>query len=63
MQLRRADTTLGDDQELANVTYNDKYVVVYDFGSVGVWSILKDAAFVLIISRARDCCHRIYSPD
>jgi anoctamin-10 len=35
MQLRRADTTLGDDQELANVTYNDKYVVVYDFGSVG----------------------------
>ncbi|KAJ4993429.1 hypothetical protein SVAN01_00977 [Stagonosporopsis vannaccii] len=34
MQLRRADTTLGDDQELANVTYNDKYVVVYDFGSV-----------------------------
>lgn len=38
MQLRRADTTLGDDQELANVTYNDKYVVVYDFGSVGTWS-------------------------
>jgi len=37
MQLRRADTTLGDDQELANVTYNDKYVVVYDFGSVGTF--------------------------
>lgn len=37
MQLRRADTTLGDDQELANVTYNDKYVVVYDFSNVGAW--------------------------
>ena len=37
MQLRRADTTLGDDQELANVTYNDKYIVVYDFGSVGTF--------------------------
>jgi hypothetical protein len=36
MQLRRADTTFGDDQELANVTYNDKYVVVYDFSSVGM---------------------------
>lgn len=35
MQLRRADTTLGDDQELAHVTYNDKYVVVYDFSNVG----------------------------
>ena len=35
LKLRRADTTLGDDQELANVTYNDKYVVVYDFGNVG----------------------------
>ncbi|KAH6639056.1 calcium-activated chloride channel-domain-containing protein [Boeremia exigua] len=34
MKLRRADTTIGDDQELANVTYNDKYVVVYDFGNV-----------------------------
>jgi len=45
MQLRRADTTLGDDQELANVTYNDKYVVVYDFGSVGAWSVLKKCCF------------------
>jgi hypothetical protein len=36
MQLRRADTTFGDDQELANVTYNDKYVVVYDFSRVGM---------------------------
>ncbi|KAL1799288.1 hypothetical protein ACET3X_003325 [Alternaria dauci] len=32
--LQRSDTTLGDDTELANITYNDKYVVVYDFGSV-----------------------------
>ncbi|KAH7413597.1 calcium-activated chloride channel-domain-containing protein [Phaeosphaeria sp. MPI-PUGE-AT-0046c] len=31
MQLRRADTSLSDDCELAHVTYNDKYVVVYDF--------------------------------
>jgi anoctamin-10 len=31
MQLRRADTTLSDDTELANVTYNDKYDVVYNF--------------------------------
>jgi anoctamin-10 len=33
--LRRADTTLSDDSELANITYNDKYVVVYDFDDVG----------------------------
>ncbi|KAI4645732.1 hypothetical protein J4E93_005310 [Alternaria ventricosa] len=32
--LKRSDTTLSDDAELANVTYNDKYVVVYDFGDV-----------------------------
>lgn len=35
MQLRRADTSLADDTELANIAYNDKYVVVYDFGNVG----------------------------
>ncbi|KAF2852104.1 DUF590-domain-containing protein [Plenodomus tracheiphilus IPT5] len=29
--LRRSDTTLSDDNELANITYNDKYVVVYDY--------------------------------
>jgi anoctamin-10 len=34
MKLRRADTTLGDNEELANVTYNDKYVVVYEFANV-----------------------------
>lgn len=33
--LRRADTTLSDDTELENVTYNDKYVVVYDFSDIG----------------------------
>ena len=33
--LKRSDTTLSDDTELANVTYNDKYVIVYDFGNVG----------------------------
>ncbi|KAF1836068.1 hypothetical protein BDW02DRAFT_494478 [Decorospora gaudefroyi] len=32
--LRRSDTTLNDDTELANITYNDKYVVVYDFSNV-----------------------------
>ncbi|RYN36877.1 hypothetical protein AA0113_g9630 [Alternaria arborescens] len=32
--LKRSDTTLSDDTELANITYNDKYVVVYDFGGV-----------------------------
>ncbi|RAR04132.1 plasma membrane channel protein [Stemphylium lycopersici] len=32
--LKRSDTTLSDDSELANITYNDKYVVVYDFSSV-----------------------------
>jgi hypothetical protein len=35
MQLRRADTSLSDDTELANVTYNDKYVVVYNFNNTG----------------------------
>lgn len=40
--MRRADTTFGDDQELANVTYNDKYVVVYDFGSVGKYNISRN---------------------
>lgn len=34
MQLRRADTSLSDDTELAHVTYNDKYVVVYNFADV-----------------------------
>jgi anoctamin-10 len=36
--LKRSDTTWSDDTELANVTYNDKYVVVYDFGNVGTLS-------------------------
>jgi anoctamin-10 len=40
MQLRRADTTLGDDTELANITYNDKYVVVYDFSKTGSYTII-----------------------
>jgi hypothetical protein len=34
--LKRSDTTLSDDTELTNITYNDKYVVVYDFGNVGM---------------------------
>jgi hypothetical protein len=34
--LKRSDTTLSDDTELANITYNDKYVVVYDFSDVGM---------------------------
>ncbi|KAL5116585.1 hypothetical protein ACEQ8H_005463 [Pleosporales sp. CAS-2024a] len=38
MQLRRADTSLSDDPELANITYNDKYVVVYNFGDIGLSS-------------------------
>lgn len=63
MQLRRADTTLGDDQELANVTYNDKYVVVYDFGSVGMWFVPKIAVPVLTFPRARDRRYGIHSAD
>lgn len=35
MQLRRADTALTDDTDVATTTYNDKYVVVYDFADVG----------------------------
>ena len=38
--LRRADTTVSDYAELANVCYNDKYVLQYEFGSVGM-SILR----------------------
>jgi anoctamin-10 len=38
--LKRSDTTLSDDTELANITYNDKYVVVYDFGSVGMFCVI-----------------------
>ena len=34
--LRRADTTVSEYAELANVSYNDKYVLQYDFGSVGM---------------------------
>jgi len=34
--LRRVDTTWSDDTELDYITYNDKYVVVYDFSSVGM---------------------------
>lgn len=33
--LRRAETTFSDDTALANITYNDKYVAVYDFSKVG----------------------------
>lgn len=35
LRLRRAGTSLSDDTELANITYNDKYVVVYDFSEIG----------------------------
>jgi anoctamin-10 len=35
LRLRRVDTTLGGDDELANITYNDKYVVVYNFTDIG----------------------------
>lgn len=35
MLLRRAFTTLGDDVKLTNITYNDKYVVVYNFDDIG----------------------------
>jgi anoctamin-10 len=34
--LRRSDTAFGDDTELANITYNDKYVIAYDFSNVGM---------------------------
>lgn len=45
--LKRSDTTLSDDTELANITYNDKYVVVYDFGNVGMLSHLGIAGGVV----------------
>ncbi|EUC46220.1 hypothetical protein COCMIDRAFT_4725 [Bipolaris oryzae ATCC 44560] len=32
--LSRSDTGFGDDTDLANTTYNDKYVIVYDFSNV-----------------------------
>ncbi|KAJ4293546.1 hypothetical protein N0V90_008829 [Kalmusia sp. IMI 367209] len=34
MQLRRADTSLIDDSTTAYIAYNDKYVIVYDFGQL-----------------------------
>ena len=34
--LRRVDTTWNDNAELANVNYNDKYVLQYEFGSIGM---------------------------
>jgi hypothetical protein len=42
MQLRRADTSWNDDTALENITYNDKYVVVYNFGDNGPY-MLSDA--------------------
>ncbi|XP_014556665.1 hypothetical protein COCVIDRAFT_99136 [Bipolaris victoriae FI3] len=32
--LSRSDTGFGDDTDLANITYNDKYVIAYDFSDV-----------------------------
>lgn len=32
--LKRSDTAFGDDTDLGNITYNDKYVIVYDFSNV-----------------------------
>lgn len=34
--VRRSDTAFGDDTDLGNITYNDKYVIVYDFSNVGM---------------------------
>lgn len=34
--LSRSDTGFGDDTDLANITYNDKYVIAYDFSDVGM---------------------------
>lgn len=42
MQLRRADTGLSDDTEFANVTYNDKYVVVYNFSDTETESAIHE---------------------
>jgi anoctamin-10 len=47
MQLRRADTTLSDDTELANVTYNDKYVVVYSFAESDTESAIHEVRSLL----------------
>lgn len=53
MQLRRADTSLSDDSELAHVTYNDKYVVVYNFADLGSYGQTKVAWLALIIQTLR----------
>jgi anoctamin-10 len=47
MQLRRADTTLSDDTELANVTYNDKYVIVYNFNDTETESAIHELESLL----------------
>ncbi|KAF2023281.1 hypothetical protein EK21DRAFT_105400 [Setomelanomma holmii] len=47
MQLRRADTTLTDDTELANITYNDKYVVVYEFGHIDIQTSVAEVTKLL----------------
>lgn len=52
MQLRRADTSLSGDTELANITYNDKYVVVYNFADSG--SYLKKLCRIIFGADCQD---------
>jgi hypothetical protein len=40
MKLRRANTSWNDDTALENITYNDKYVVVYEFGDTGSYALV-----------------------
>jgi len=35
MQLTRVHTALVDDSTTAHITYNDKYVIVFDFSGLG----------------------------
>jgi hypothetical protein len=48
-QLRRADTTWSDDTGLANIKYNDKYVVVYNFSETGSYHRREHDSLRLIV--------------
>jgi hypothetical protein len=53
MKLKRADTSWNDDTALENITYNDKYVVVYDFSDTGLYILVRLPNQELIIKTRR----------
>lgn len=59
--LRRADTTLSDVTDLGNITYNDKYVVVYDFSDVGLFLGIPNWYILLTTTRPCDRDHGIHN--